>query len=1319
MMMRGTFIIICLVSIFPSAVMAQAPEIGRIAIYADSFRTSSEADVPLPYTPFDIYLFCQPSENGMYCAEFALRSSTGTMVIAGTDWHPGLSVTLGDLAAGVSTCFLECQTGWVCLARVTMITTQAGTDRIDIVRHPDVGYYQFASCLPGSPIEPVFYGPGLCVNSTCTPDTDPPSPISIDIEDDMRMTLFFDEKVFEPDAEDLGKYVLYSMDDRQDTIPVNFAVLRSEEDRVWMVLGEHLWEAQFRIEIPGIRDVAGNPAPAGTYLEFHGFDTNPPAVESVYAPGDSGVVIVFSEPVTAASAETLSNYTFGCSGPGCAGTPEPVSAELQPDGESVVIIFAAPLAQEAVYEVTIRNISDLAENIMARSGPWRFAPPDVFPPYITRTSMPADTSLIVIWNEAIDPVTAKDPANYSFFNDGPPPEPMTIRSTSIIGGIWIRLDFEPAIDPEGEYTLYVGGVMDLSANLMIPDTLHIIPLDTIPPTLVDAGATGLKDIDLTFSEPVDPAMTASESLFQIYPAGDPMTLLDIDNISCHLDCSVLRIHLTAEMAEGGEYTVRVSNIRDLAGNSLPSQQRDFTCYDVYPPRIDALYLSDLTHVNIRFSEPVNEAAGETESYLLREEGDSSALVPVASAELFDGETRAVLTTDIPLLSGETYVLKMSGIGDLSGNMIDPDTSWTLIAEDTVDPVLLGVAVTSDSLVHLDFSEPLDQVSAEDIARYAVVEAGDTSVRLPLRSASLDSAGTRVDIAVDGHGKTGTAYAAWIMGVTDVSGNALYASSGSFQFIDDIPPRVLSAVGLSTRDVMVSFSEVVTEATAGDTLNYRLYPSGDPQSEIGILSAGRRPDGMTVDLVLYEDMLNGGDYTIEVSGIIDLAGFTIEPAAVDFNFTDIYPPAIISASPLSETSVSIVFSEPVDSSTARDTGNYAVYLSYDPSQEVGVSSIDWTADEAVLNLGSELMANADYTVRVDGVEDRFGNACSGLEATFTRAVNVSPADMGLYIDEARTSNKLETDELTEFFSFYVFVEAGGNGVTGVEYALSPPETYIGIGHAVNPAWVASELGNPYSGHSVTLSTCADGWFWVTRVDGFCIQPGEQEIVFIRPHPGASSIRVASCLPGHPLESVRYAVALLINVEYVGVMVESWDAAFRNGGVHLSWSIREMDSTPVFEVSRAMEGSGTWQRLPSELIRGDRRDFTMTDSSFEPGRSYRYRVESVEDDGRKVLFETDAVATPVMPLALRQNSPNPFNPSTSIGFFLPRPGHVRLEIFDVNGRLVTVLADGHCDSGEHSVDWDGRDRAGSAASSGVYFYRLTAGKESLSRKMVLLR
>ncbi|MCH7548008.1 MAG: T9SS type A sorting domain-containing protein, partial [Candidatus Krumholzibacteriota bacterium] len=90
------------------------------------------------------------------------------------------------------------------------------------------------------------------------------------------------------------------------------------------------------------------------------------------------------------------------------------------------------------------------------------------------------------------------------------------------------------------------------------------------------------------------------------------------------------------------------------------------------------------------------------------------------------------------------------------------------------------------------------------------------------------------------------------------------------------------------------------------------------------------------------------------------------------------------------------------------------------------------------------------------------------------------------------------------------------------------------------------------------------------------------------------------------------------------------------------------------------------------------------------------------------------------ALFQNSPNPFNPTTVISFELLKPGHVRMDIFNVSGVRVRTVVDGHRDMGHHQVEWDGIDNHGADVTSGVYFYRLTLdGLPIATRKMTLLK
>jgi flagellar hook assembly protein FlgD len=77
------------------------------------------------------------------------------------------------------------------------------------------------------------------------------------------------------------------------------------------------------------------------------------------------------------------------------------------------------------------------------------------------------------------------------------------------------------------------------------------------------------------------------------------------------------------------------------------------------------------------------------------------------------------------------------------------------------------------------------------------------------------------------------------------------------------------------------------------------------------------------------------------------------------------------------------------------------------------------------------------------------------------------------------------------------------------------------------------------------------------------------------------------------------------------------------------------------------------------------------------------------------------------------------TTAIGFFVPKRGDVRLEIFDVNGELVTTLVNNPVATGYHSVVWDGTNDKGVKVASGSYTYRLTSGPTVLSRTMILTR
>jgi hypothetical protein len=84
------------------------------------------------------------------------------------------------------------------------------------------------------------------------------------------------------------------------------------------------------------------------------------------------------------------------------------------------------------------------------------------------------------------------------------------------------------------------------------------------------------------------------------------------------------------------------------------------------------------------------------------------------------------------------------------------------------------------------------------------------------------------------------------------------------------------------------------------------------------------------------------------------------------------------------------------------------------------------------------------------------------------------------------------------------------------------------------------------------------------------------------------------------------------------------------------------------------------------------------------------------------------------SLGQNYPNPFNPSTNIKFSIPQDDFVELALYDIGGKKVQTVINQSMKAGEHQISFDG-----SSLASGVYFYKLTAGRYTQAKKMILIK
>jgi hypothetical protein len=115
------------------------------------------------------------------------------------------------------------------------------------------------------------------------------------------------------------------------------------------------------------------------------------------------------------------------------------------------------------------------------------------------------------------------------------------------------------------------------------------------------------------------------------------------------------------------------------------------------------------------------------------------------------------------------------------------------------------------------------------------------------------------------------------------------------------------------------------------------------------------------------------------------------------------------------------------------------------------------------------------------------------------------------------------------------------------------------------------------------------------------------------------------------------------------------------------------------------------------------------------TYRFRLKQVDVDGSFTFSDIVSVdlQTPDR-LALWGNAPNPFHDVTSIQYEIPRDVHVTLRVYDVLGRRVATFVDHYQSAGRYEVTVDGASLA-----SGTYFYRLSAGNRTATRRMVVAR
>jgi hypothetical protein len=186
--------------------------------------------------------------------------------------------------------------------------------------------------------------------------------------------------------------------------------------------------------------------------------------------------------------------------------------------------------------------------------------------------------------------------------------------------------------------------------------------------------------------------------------------------------------------------------------------------------------------------------------------------------------------------------------------------------------------------------------------------------------------------------------------------------------------------------------------------------------------------------------------------------------------------------------------------------------------------------------------------------------------------------------------------------------------------------------------------------------------------------------------------------------------------VPVELSSFTARSENKKVILEWTTATELNNNGFEIQRRVAESdfATIGFVKGEGTTTKQKEYSYIDKDLTDGK-YFYRLKQVDYNGSyeySNVIEVDVRS--LNEYALEQNFPNPFNPSTTIGYVLKEKTIAKLVLLNAIGEEVAVLVNEEQDNGFHKIDFNS-----STLASGVYFFRLQAGSFVQTRKMILLK
>ncbi len=469
---------------------------------------------------------------------------------------------------------------------------------------------------------------------------------------------------------------------------------------------------------------------------------------------------------------------------------------------------------------------------------------DVIPPTITSATAISSTQLDVLFSEAVEVATSQTAANYSV-NNGIGFPSSAVRDVS--NQSLVHLTFANSFTAATTYTVTINFVNDLSGNTIIANSTasFIYAPDVTAPLLVSATATSSMQLDVLFSEAVNPATSQTASNYSVNNgAGIPSSATrDGSNFS------LVHLTYTGNFAGGTTYTLTVNNVQDLALNSIVANST-------------TTFLFSSVTTPLPYDVIITEVMA-----------DPDPVVGLPNAEYIEIFNRSNKTFD---LAG--WKLSDSGSPhDLPPFILKPDSFLILCA--TANVAAFSVFGSTIGVTSFPAFNNPSAGGSDDVVIY------DPGL-VVLDKIHYDETWHHNSIKVNGGWSieridpdyTCISKENWNASVDPSGGTPGRTNSVNGIFNDVVAPRLLRACLIDSLHVTVYFSEVIPDTALINTANYLISETdvliGNPSAAVS------SADGMSVTLTLTSSAANN-IWTVTIPTLADCAGNPLSNSSVNF------------------------------------------------------------------------------------------------------------------------------------------------------------------------------------------------------------------------------------------------------------------------------------------------------------------------------------------------------------------------------------------------------------------------------------------------------